>query len=351
MGQGLAGSALALELAERGARVAVFDEPERNVCTTVAAGLCNPITGKGLTKTWLADQLFPYLHSFYFRAEALTGQRFFYPTRVYRPFLTVEEQNEWMAHSSEPHLAGYVQAVFTQSAFPGQVHDPLGGLLIHPAAYVHTSVFRDAVQAWLRQHHIYRPVKWEDEALAWTDHGVRVNDIGAKAIIFCQGTASVSSRWFSWVPIQPLKGETLTVRLAAAPEAVLNRGVYAVPHARPGFHKVGATYDWRAPAPVITAEARRELEENLRTLTPLLFEIVAQEWGVRPTVPDRRPVLGPHPQEKRVYLFNGLGTKGVSLSPYFAGQLADALMGRGEWHPSVNISRFYPLYSKSQKQV
>ncbi|MCU0420616.1 MAG: FAD-binding oxidoreductase [Cyclobacteriaceae bacterium] len=342
---------MALQLAQRGARVAVFDEPGRNVCTTVAAGLCNPITGKGLAKTWLADQLFPYLHDFYTRAEAVTQQRFFYPASVYRPFLTVEEQNEWMAHSSEPHMAPYVQAVFTQPAFAGQVHDPLGGLLIDRAAYVHTGVFRDAVQSWLRQYHVYRPEMWEDEALTVTDQGVTAKGLSARAIIFCQGAGSLSSRWFSWVPIQPLKGETLTVRFASAPQAIFNRGVYAVPRAQPGLHTVGATYNWRAPSPGITPAARAELDESLRALTPLLFEITEQQWGVRPTVPDRRPVLGPHPHEKRVYLFNGLGTKGVSLSPYFAGQLADTLMGRSECHPSVNISRFYPLYSKSQKQA
>lgn len=342
---------MALELAQRGARVAVFDEPERNQCTTVAAGLCNPITGKGLAKTWLADQLFPYLRQFYLRAEALTQQRFFYPAHVYRPFLTVEEQNEWMAHSTEPHMAPYVQAVFTRPAFPGHVHDPLGGLLIGQAGYVHTPIFRDAVQNWLRHHHIYRSENWDDGALEWTAHGVRAKGISAKAIVFCQGVASLSSRWFSWVPIQPLKGETLTVRLASAPEAILNRGVYAVPSTVPGLHTVGATYNWRSPSPATTPAARTELSEGLRALTPLLFEITDQQWGLRPTIPDRRPVLGPHPQEKRVYLFNGLGTKGVSLSPYFAGQLADMLMGNSEGNPAVNISRFYPLYSKSQKQV
>src|SRR5690606_2397630 len=99
VGQGLAGSAVAIQLLKHHKRIVVFDDPTANVSSRIAAGLFNPVTGKKMARTWLADELFPYLATYYREVEALTGSRFFYPMPIYRPFISVEEQNEWMARS------------------------------------------------------------------------------------------------------------------------------------------------------------------------------------------------------------------------------------------------------------
>src|SRR5688572_337382 len=102
VGQGLAGSAVALQLINRGKKILVIDRPIANSSSRVAVGLFNPITGRNLVKTWLADQLFPCFHRFYRDAETLTGKKFFHSLPLYRPFGSIEEQNEWMAKSADP---------------------------------------------------------------------------------------------------------------------------------------------------------------------------------------------------------------------------------------------------------
>ena len=52
VGQGIAGSCLALELADRGARVEIVDDGWESAACLVAAGVINPITGKRLVKSW-----------------------------------------------------------------------------------------------------------------------------------------------------------------------------------------------------------------------------------------------------------------------------------------------------------
>ena len=79
VGQGLAGSALALQLLKRNKKILVIDRIKANSPSRIAVGLFNPITGRHMIKTWMADRLFPYLHQFYQEAEALTQNRFFYP--------------------------------------------------------------------------------------------------------------------------------------------------------------------------------------------------------------------------------------------------------------------------------
>ncbi|MEL7021711.1 MAG: hypothetical protein AAGK47_08885, partial [Bacteroidota bacterium] len=60
----------------------------------------------------------------------------------------------------------------------------------------------------------------------------------------------------------------------------------------------------------------------------------------RPTVKDRRPFLGKHPDFSRLAIFNGLGTKGASLGPYFAQQMTNHLLQQTALEPDVDITRF-----------
>ena len=85
VGLGLAGAAMALQLIRRGKKIVVFDVQSNNRASTVAAGLFNPVSGKMMTKSWRADDLFPYLVDFYKEAERFTSQHFFHPGPIYIP--------------------------------------------------------------------------------------------------------------------------------------------------------------------------------------------------------------------------------------------------------------------------
>jgi hypothetical protein len=47
-----------------------------------------------------------------------------------------------------------------------------------------------------------------------------------------------------------------------------------------------------------------------------------------------------------VLIFNGMGTKGVSLAPWSSGILSGYLEDEHQIKNDINISRFYALYSK-----
>jgi glycine oxidase len=342
IGQGLAGSCLALQLIFRNKSLAVFDQPLLNHCTAVAAGLFNPITGKMLAKSWQADTLFPYLHSFYLHAENHLKRKFFYPMPLYRPFNSVEEQNEWMGRSTHASMKEYIANIFLNSVYGSEVRDPVGGVLLKHGGYVDTAAFTESVRSLLKNSDSYREEKLDEAELNAHDLGISYRDLIAKKIVYCGGVSDLNSRYFSWLPIKPLKGETLLIHMAV-PERIYNRGVYIVPGNRKGEFNVGATYDFDL-TPAITYAGKAELETKLNELIRLPYSISHQNWGIRPTTPDRRILLGPHPSHPNIVIFNGLGTKGISLAPYFSGQLAQWLAGEGEIGPEVNIQRFKSLY-------
>ena len=340
VGQGLAGSALALELIKRNKRILVFDQPDKNISSSVAAGLFNPITGRIMTKTWKADLLFPFLIDFYSEAEKSLGAQFFKPRPLYRPFISVQEQNEWMGKSADVGMKTYLKQTVTQSQFGNHVYDDFGGLLLSQCGYVDTNLFISAVRKMLITNGSFSPDYFNERELLVDANSVFYHSTNADKIIFCNGNEALKSTFFSRLPFRPLKGETIEVRIDQEFDVIYNRGVYIVPAGKTGYYKVGATNNPRDISTSVTELARKELNDKLLELLKVPFEITNQDWGIRPSTADRRPFLGCYPEEKKVVIFNGLGTKGVSLAPYFASQLSNWLSEKGEIDSEVDINRF-----------
>ncbi|MBP6403894.1 MAG: FAD-binding oxidoreductase, partial [Bacteroidia bacterium] len=85
----------------------------------------------------------------------------------------------------------------------------------------------------------------------------------------------------------------------------------------------------------------QKLTEQLDEILKVPYRVISQKAGVRPTVKDRRPLLGLHPQHPGVYVFNGLGTKGVSLGPFFASHFVNYLEDETDLSEEVNVQRFW----------
>lgn len=70
------------------------------------------------------------------------------------------------------------------------------------------------------------------------------------------------------------------------------------------------------------------------------FEIVEHIAGVRPTVKDRRPLLGRSMVSDRIFVLNGLGTRGVLLAPYLAEKLFEFIEENKELEDNLSIHRY-----------
>ena len=92
----------------------------------------------------------------------------------------------------------------------------------------------------------------------------------------------------------PTKGELLTIY---APDLkidfVLKGPVFLIPLGN-DLYTVGATYDWDDTTNNVTEKGKEELLDKLKTLISCSFEVVDQVAGIRPTVKDRRPLVGQH---------------------------------------------------------
>ena len=340
VGQGLAGSAVAMRAAERGYRIAVFDQPAENRSSVVAAGLFNPVTGKNLVKSWLADKLFPALHTYYPSIERITNSKFFYPTRVYKPFNSAEEQNEWMGKSGDGEFGPYRLRLYPPGKLDEKVNDPFGGFTLSQSGYVNTGAYLNAVAKYLQARGSYHDELFDYEKLDVKQDGVAYGGFRARKIVFCEGVRNASNPWMNIFPVNSLKGEFLFVQCQWQKDVILNRGVYMVPGAGAEEWRVGATYNWNDHSPEITSWARSELSGKLEAMIRIPYAITGQQWGVRPTTRDRRPIIGAHPVYPSMVIFNGLGTKGVSLAPYFSEVLFRWMENKGTIEREADVSRF-----------
>ncbi|MCB1123318.1 MAG: FAD-dependent oxidoreductase, partial [Verrucomicrobiae bacterium] len=91
VGQGLAGSALALELLARGKTVLVIDDGHKHASSQVAAGLINPITGRRHALCWRFLEFWNSLETYNVWSRELGGS-FFHKKPILRFLRSTEER-------------------------------------------------------------------------------------------------------------------------------------------------------------------------------------------------------------------------------------------------------------------
>ena len=89
-----------------------------------------------------------------------------------------------------------------------------------------------------------------------------------------------------------------------------------------------------------THEGKKQLTDVFEKFFSVPYTVVNHEAAIRPAMHDRRPVIGEHPTKKGLYLFNGMGAKGVTLVPYW-NKLFLTHLFTGELIPKeVSVNRF-----------
>lgn len=340
VGQGLAGTTLAWQLRWKGFRVVVVDRGAAVTSSRVAAGLITPITGRRLAKSWRFDEFFAAACDFYPRVETAVGEQFFARRPVVRLFRDDRER-----------------AIFDDRAgrdFRGLIDpDPpavngdwfaasLGGFTMTAIGQLAVARYLDASREVFRTDSGYRTGQvWGRDDLVIEPDGVRLPGLGvtARRVVFCQGFDAARDPLFVGVPFAPAKGDILTLRVPGlAEDRVINRGVWLAP-ADGGLYRAGSTYDRDRLDDTPTPAAREEIAGRLREFLRLPFEVVGHAAAVRPIVDERKPVLGLHPASDRVGFFNGLGSKGSLLAPFYAAHLAGFLAGDHPLDPDVDLRR------------
>lgn len=340
VGQGIAGSVLALSLTMAGYNVCVIDQPHLSLSSKVAAGIWNPVVFKRLTKSWLADELVPELLDFYTFCEAELKASLITKRKILKPFTEEQEKNLWLKKAQAENQFLDTAAYENYELTPSQLVNSYSFVL--EAGNLNMPAFLNSTRAYLEHKQTYLEEAFNYSQLAAIATGIQYKDITAGAVVFCEGHLISNNPFFDRVPMKPAKGEVLTVRCEGLQLSshILNKGIFILPLGN-GLYKIGATYEWENLNDEPTPEKKKELTEKLKAVIGLPFEVIQHEAGVRPSVIDRRPVVGRHPELNNYFIFNGFGTKAVMLAPYFARQLVNHLQYGSSIDAEADPARFF----------
>ena len=344
IGQGIAGSAIVQRLIESNTSFFVIDAQDNNQASRIASGIWNPVTLKRMKKSWLADEMLEELLPFYDNAQSLFGDKFIENIKVNRLFASADETNEWVEISDRPKFEGLINP----SIFPNKnssIKSPFGFGEVEKSGRIITETWIDAVKKWLLKNNLLLEQQFNFENLTINQNSVEYLDIKSRGIIFCEGMhAAFNNPYFKHIPFLITKGEVLEIECPDLNlNKIINSGVFILPLGN-NRYKVGATYDWDSFELEPTQSATDELTEKLKKFLNAPFTIVNQSVGIRPTIKDRRPLLGTHPKHKSIHIFNGMGSRGVFMVPYLSKMFVDFLLRAKPMHKEADIARFNKLF-------
>ena len=122
-------------------------------------------------------------------------------------------------------------------------------------------------------------------------------------------------------------------------DAIIKASVFVLPLGN-DLYKVGATYSWEDKTNLPTEEGKKQLLDKIKEVLQCDFEIVEHLAGIRPTVADRKPLVGTHPKYPNLHVLNGLGTRGVMIGPDMAKQLFENIELEKPIDSAADIMRF-----------
>ena len=350
VGQGLAGSVLAYNLLKKGQKVVVIDkytEGERKSSSQIAAGVISPITGMRFVKSWRIDEFLPVARTFYLEIEKILGVKIWHERLIVRTLRNIEEENNWLLRSTFPDYQPYFGKNTPSVSDSYKAHfKPFYALSeVKNAAQVNLPALVHAFLQYFEQKQLFVNDDFDTNALSISENDITYKDIRASKIIFCEGVNAINNPYFNYLPFNPDKGELLLVRI---PNLNLNQifknKMSIVPlHDTEGGQKdlywVGATNKWHFENNLPESVNKELIINELNKTLNIPFEIIDHRSAVRPTVKDRRPLLGMHPEHAPLGIFNGFGTKGASLVPFLANHFTDFLLNETPLAKEVDIKR------------
>lgn len=341
VGQGIAGTLLTYFLQKNNQSVLVIDEEKEYTSSKVAAGIYNPIVFKRLVKSWRADELIPFLEIFYSELEKDLGVKFLNKKNIVKFFASHEEREFWQKKAKEQTGINYLGEANLEEYNLFIKNKEFGYALLNHTGNVDLPLLLNAFKNKLKENNSFVCEKINYDDIIIENNSIKWKNFMSKKIVFCEGHTGINNPYTPFCKLKPVKGDVLTIESKELNTAdIINKGVFVLPITN-GKFKTGSTYNWSYENDLPEENGKKEVLTKLNQLISAGYSVLKHESGIRPSSFDRRPILGTHPEHNTIAVFNGLGTKGVMIGPFFAKQLAEHLLFGKIIDSEVNTKRFF----------
>ena len=349
VGQGIAGTMLSWHLHKLGIGFKVVDTPLKiGTSITVGTAIINPITGRRYVATWLIDTLLPYAVTCYKQMEAFLNIKFLAPCTIAQYFATAQMEEAFDTKAAEN--AKWLQPL-NKNIFNNVVNSYNNTGAISPAYTVNMAVLINAWRKYLATNNLLIEAKILENEVYFDNNKIITPFVVANKIIWCNGIYGAQMQCFKALPFALNKGEFLIIKTGQPlpKNYILKQSHTIVPiNNKVNTYWVGSSYVWKYNNVLPTENFKLQVTNWLTNFLKIPFTVIAHHAAERPANVERRPFVGMHPLQPSVGIFNGLGSKGCILAPYFANNFAQHVKNGTPILPEADVKRFEKIIEKLQ---
>ncbi|SMO92666.1 Glycine/D-amino acid oxidase [Chryseobacterium rhizoplanae] len=335
VGDGYAGLFLAHQLIKNNKSFVIFSEGRKSA-SQVSAGIINPVVLKKFTTFWKAQEQIDFLKDSLKEIESYTGENYLINAPIHRIFHDENEQNLWLKKSGNEELSAFLDKNF--DSLNGVKNDFQTGK-VNQSARLDVNGFFNGLFNYLEKNSHLIKERFDYARLNPSESVYK--DFSFKNIIFCEGMGVKDNPYFSEIAVVPNKGHHIKVKLSQPiPENITIKKKHFLFPTGNGLYFYGGTYDRDQLHHHIDDSAVTQLVNGLSEFYPYDFEVEEVHFGFRPTVKDRRPIIGRHQTWDNLYVFNGMGARGILNGCYFSRDLFRFIENDIPLHQEVSSKRF-----------
>ncbi|MDY0930909.1 FAD-dependent oxidoreductase [Chryseobacterium sp. CFBP8996] len=335
VGDGYAALFFAHQLLLNNKSFIIFSEGKKSA-SQISAGIINPVVLKKFTTFWLAQEQIDFLKVSLKEIESYTGENYLIDSPIHRIFHDENEQKLWLKKSDNEELKNFLDENFDH--LNGVKNDFHTGK-VNQSARLNVKGFFAGLLAYLENKENLVKEKFDYSEIDISNSTYK--DFSFKNILFCEGMGVKENPYFSEIAVIPNKGHHIRVKLSdSIPQDITIKKKHFLFPLDNNLHFYGGTYDREQLHYEIDHSAVEQLQKGLSEFYPHDFKIKEVHFGFRPTVKDRRPILGRHSQYSNLYVFNGLGARGILNGCYFSKILFDYIENNIPLPKEISIDRF-----------
>ena len=293
----------------------------------------------------MIDELIPAFQNVYGEIENDFNIRCLYETQLnwHLPATDIVEAFEKRITSQTDFLAESKQKDITR-----YFNFPFKAGNIQPCFIIDVQLILEAIRNEIASKDRLLNEQFDHQQLKTGNDFVQYKDLRASKIIFAEGSAAIKNPWFASLPYSLNKGEALILSIKDLPRTSIYKFKQTlVPlYGNNDLWWYGSNYIWEFENDQPTPMYRESSEKELRSWLKLPFTIVEHKAAIRYATVERRPFIGFHPTHPTIGIFNGWGTKGCSLVPYFAREFAEAVTKGASISSEVDVRRFSKVLVK-----
>jgi glycine/D-amino acid oxidase-like deaminating enzyme len=346
IGQGICGTWLGYYLLKENKSFIVYDSNYLQSASNAAGGLINPVTGRRVVTTWMAEELLPFVWKEYDAlGDALNMQCinqknilvFPSATDLQQAFIErIKQQNSFI---QPPSVAR--ETLHTIFNFPFDVFE------ISPCYVIKMQALLQSFRAHLKEKNALKEEVFNEDELIVNKDCIEYKGIKAGKIIYAGGINAAQSSYWKNLPFVQNKGQALVVYIEGLDTSYIYKfGHLTLIPLKDNKWWVGSSNELEFATAAPTDDFKTRTIASLKSILKKDFTVADHLSALRPATVERRPFAGFHPQYKSVGILNGMGSKGCSLAPWFAKQFVQNMLLDEPLDPLADVSRFAKVLAR-----